>query len=46
MNIFIYADESGVFDVVHNDYYVFAWVLCLGKEARDNISKIIMFLLN
>ena len=39
MNIFIYADESGVFDVVHNDYYVFAWVLCLGKEARDNISR-------
>ena len=39
MNIFIYADESGVFDVVHNDYYVFAWVLCLGKESKDNISR-------
>lgn len=39
MNIFIYADESGVFDVVHNDYYVFAWVLCLGKEAENTARK-------
>lgn len=39
MKIFIYADESGVFDVNHNDYYVFAWVLCLGKEMDDVARK-------
>lgn len=39
MNIFIYADESGVFDVVHNDYYVFAWVLCLGKDTKEKLSR-------
>nr|DAJ55801.1 MAG TPA: hypothetical protein [Caudoviricetes sp.]DAW29289.1 MAG TPA: hypothetical protein [Caudoviricetes sp.] len=39
MKIFIYADESGVFDVKHYDYYVFAWVLCLGKETEDAARK-------
>ena len=39
MKIFIYADESGVFDVKHYDYYVFAWVLCLGKEAENTARK-------
>lgn len=39
MNIFIYADESGVFDVIHNDYYVFAWVICIGAEERDIYSR-------
>ena len=24
MDVYIYSDESGVFDYVHNDYFVFA----------------------
>lgn len=39
MNIFVYADESGVFDVIHNDYYVFAWILCIGTRKRDICSR-------
>lgn len=35
MNIFVYADESGVFDHVHNDIFVFGGLILLGKEERD-----------
>lgn len=35
MNIYIYADESGVFDVKHNKYFVFAGLIILNKENRD-----------
>lgn len=35
MNIFIYSDESGVFDKVHNDIFVFGGVIFLGKDSRD-----------
>lgn len=35
MSIFIYADESGVFDNLHNDYFVFGGIIFLTKEDRD-----------
>lgn len=35
MNIFVYSDESGVFDVVHNDLYVYGGLVFLSKESRD-----------
>lgn len=35
MNIFIYSDESGVFDVKHNNYYVFGGLIILGKKDKD-----------
>ena len=35
MNIFVYSDESGVFDVVHNDVYVYGGLVFLSKEERD-----------
>ena len=35
MNLYIYSDESGVFDKVHNDIYVYGGVLFLSKE--DNV---------
>ena len=35
MNIFVYSDESGVFDVVHNKIYVFAGLVFLSKEEKD-----------
>ncbi len=35
MNLYIYTDESGVFDYIHNDYFVFGGVLYLSKEDRD-----------
>lgn len=35
MNLFIYGDESGVFDNKHNDVFVFGGLIFLSKESRD-----------
>lgn len=32
MSIFVYADESGVFDREHNDVFVFGGLIFLGRE--------------
>lgn len=39
MNIFVYSDESGVFDKVHNDYFVFGGIICLGKSEKDDWTR-------
>lgn len=39
MNIFIYSDESGVFDKVHNDVFVFGGLILLGKEQQEEWSR-------
>lgn len=35
MNIFVYADESGVFDRIHNDVFVLGGLIFLGNDERD-----------
>lgn len=35
MNIFVYSDESGVFDKAHNEYFVFGGLVFLSKDERD-----------
>lgn len=39
MNIFVYGDESGVFDKKHNDVFVFGGLIFLSKEDRDLQSR-------
>ncbi len=39
MNIFIYSDESGVFDKVHNKYFVFGGIMFFSKDERDNFNR-------
>jgi hypothetical protein len=39
MNIYIYSDESGVFDKEHNDYFVFGGLIILGTENKDIWSR-------
>ena len=39
MNLFIYSDESGVFDKKHNDIFVFGGLIFLGKEQKDNYAR-------
>ena len=39
MNVFIYGDESGVFDKVHNDVFVFGGLVFLSKGDRDRESR-------
>lgn len=39
MVIYIYSDESGVFDRVHNDYFVFGGIICFGKQEKDDSAR-------
>ena len=39
MNIYIYSDESGVFDHIHNQYFVFGGLIIIGKDAKDEWSR-------
>ena len=39
MNIYVYSDESGVFDKEHNDYFVFGGLILLGTEGKENWSR-------
>lgn len=39
MDIYIYSDESGVFDKAHNNFFVFGGVMFLNKEDRDSWSR-------
>lgn len=39
MNIYIYSDESGVFDKVHNDIYVFGGLILLGNDSKQEWSQ-------
>lgn len=39
MNLFVYSDESGVFDKAHNKYFVFGGLILFSKEERDNFSR-------
>ena len=39
MNIYIYSDESGVFDKEHNDYFVFGGLILLGTEDKEIWSR-------
>lgn len=39
MNIFIYGDESGVFDRNNHDYFVFGGLIFLSKEDKDAAAR-------
>lgn len=39
MNIFIYGDESGVFDKAHNDVFVFGGLIFLDKAAKESMHR-------
>lgn len=32
MNLYIFSDESGVFDQKHNDFFVYGGIIFLGNE--------------
>lgn len=40
MNLFVYSDESGVFDNKHDEYFIFGGVIFLSKEERDNAERL------
>ena len=39
MNLFVFSDESGVFDRQHNDIYVFAGLILLSSESKEEWSR-------
>lgn len=39
MDIFVYSDESGVFDKAHNSIYVYGGLICLGKPSKDEWAR-------
>lgn len=39
MNIYVYSDESGVFDKAHNDFFVYGGLILLEKEERDICAR-------
>ena len=39
MNIFVYSDESGVFDKIHNKIFVFGGAIFLSANERDNWNR-------
>lgn len=39
MRIFIYSDESGVFDKKHNDIFVYGEVIFLSKEQKEEAAQ-------
>ena len=40
MDIYVYSDESGVFDVSHNEYFVFGGLILLGKEDKERCEHL------
>lgn len=39
MNIYVYSDESGVFDKVHNAIFVFAGIICIDNAEKDKYTR-------
>lgn len=39
MELFIYSDESGVFDNKHNIYYTYGGLILADRNLRDNVSR-------
>ena len=39
MDIYIYSDESGVFDYKHNQFFVYGGIIFLSKGERDECSR-------
>lgn len=35
MNLYIYLDDSRVFDKVHNNFYVYGGIICLNKKQKN-----------
>ena len=39
MVLYVFSDESGVFDKVHNDFYTYGGIICIGKDCKDEWSR-------
>ncbi len=42
MDLYIYSDESGVFDKAHNEIFVYGGLIFLGKREKDDCNRNIL----
>lgn len=40
MDLFIYSDESGVFDKKNNEFYIYGGLIFLSKSEKDNANRL------
>lgn len=40
MDVFVFSDESGVFDYIHNDIFVFAGLIFFSKDEKDRYTRL------
>ena len=38
-NLFIYSDESGVFDYKHNKYFLFGGLICFNSNEMERTAR-------
>lgn len=46
MDLFVYSDESGVFDYKHNKIFTFGGLIFIGKEQKDIATRKFLYMLN
>lgn len=39
MNLYVYSDESGVFDYINNKYFIFGGIIFLSNDEKDCCSR-------
>ena len=39
MDLYVFFDESGAFDRLHNDIFVFVWIILFFKEEKDDFAR-------
>ena len=39
MTIYIYSDESGTFDYIHNEFFVFGGLICFDRRNKVDITR-------
>ena len=39
MNIYVYSDESGVFDHIHNKYFVYGGIVVIGDDSLNDYRR-------
>lgn len=39
MDIYVFSDESGVFDCKHHEWFVYAGIIVVGKYEMDSLAR-------
>ena len=39
MNVYVFSDESGIFDYKSHEYFVYGGIIIIGKQEMDSLSR-------